>query len=155
MLNCSLSLAIETKWTIHNCSNICSQPIASNQLPIATTYSELFVPSHTLSVGLYELRLTVSMTAAPQFNTTVSAFVKINPSAIIANLITLGTSMINIGYAKDLVLDPGLNSVDPDASSFNSSVSTLIILLWLSYILLIAGLELRLLLSSIWHIPIS
>ena len=39
------------------------------------------------------------------------------------NLVQLGTSMITNGHEKDLKLDPGTFSVNPDENSFNGSVS--------------------------------
>ena len=38
-----------------------------------------------------------------------------------------GTSMIAHGRSQDLLLDPGTNSVDPDADTFNASVIILLI----------------------------
>ena len=88
-----------------------------------TTFNEIFIPAKTLPYGTYELTLTVSMSAAPQLRSSASAYVKITPSGITANLVQYGTSMITRGYEQDLLLDPGTFSVDPDATTFNASVS--------------------------------
>ena len=90
-----------------------------------TSLSELFLPSRTLEYGTYELRLSVAMSVAPQWTSTASAYVTITPSPITPQLMPLGTSMITHGHARDLLLDPGTYSVDPDALTFNASVSIL------------------------------
>ena len=69
------------------------------------------------------MKLTVTMLSMPQLTSSVSAYVKINPSGITANLIPLGTSVITSGQQKDLTLDPGSYSIDPDVEQFNASVS--------------------------------
>ena len=88
-----------------------------------TTLSELFVPAKTFSNGIYQLTLTVSMIAASHLTTSASAYVRITPSGITANLVPFGTSMITRGYQQDLLLDPGIFSVDPDETTFITSVS--------------------------------
>jgi hypothetical protein len=67
------------------------------------------------------------MVAAPNLSSSASAYVKVTPSNIVVNLIQYGTSMIARGYQQDLVLDPGTFSIDPDSSTFNASVSFLIL----------------------------
>ena len=89
----------------------------------APPFSELFIPARTLDFGLYELKITVTMQAVPQLTSSASAFVRINPSGITANLVPLGTSIITSGHQKNLTFDPGAYSVDPDAQAFNASVS--------------------------------
>lgn len=88
-----------------------------------TTSDELFIPAKTLSYGTYQLTLTVSMVAAPELTSSVSAYVKIIATNISANLLAYGTSMITLGYQEDLFLDPGIYSVDPDSTVFNATVS--------------------------------
>ena len=63
------------------------------------------------------------MTSASKLTSSVSAYVKITPSGITANLVTYGTSMITRGHEQDLILDPGTYSVDLDGNLFNASVS--------------------------------
>ena len=53
----------------------------------------------------------------------MSAYVKITPSGITANLVPYGTSMITRGHQQDLYLDPGTYSADIDGNVFNASVS--------------------------------
>jgi hypothetical protein len=90
---------------------------------VVTTLSELFIPAKTLSDGIYELQLTVIMTASPNLSSSAFAYIKIDPSGITVNLIQFGTSMITHGYRQNLTLNPGSYSVDPDTNTFNASVS--------------------------------
>ena len=92
---------------------------------LITSLSELFLPPRSLEYGTYELRLSVAMSVAPRWTSTVSAYVMITPSPITPQLMPLGTSMITHGHARDLLLDPGTYSIDPDAFTFNASVSIL------------------------------
>ena len=66
------------------------------------------------------------MTVAPQLIATATAYLKITPTPIIPYLMPFGTSMIAHGRSQDLLLDPGSNSVDPDADTFNATVSILL-----------------------------
>jgi hypothetical protein len=137
-LKCNGSLSTITKWTINNCTSICSNQIEIGQ-SVSTTLSELFIPARTLAYGTYELKLTVTMVASPSLTSSASAYVKITPSGITPNLVQFGTSMINRGHQQDLTLDPGTFSVDPDSETFNASVShpvsfTLTLLLLNSFI---------------------
>ena len=88
-----------------------------------TTLSELYVPARILSLGIYRLALTVSMSVSSSLRSSASAYVRITAAGITANLVQLGTSMITSGYQQNLKLDPGSYSVDPDANQFNGSVS--------------------------------
>ena len=63
------------------------------------------------------------MLAAPHLTSSISVYVRIISSSITPNLVQYGTSMITRGYQQDLLLDPGTFSVDPDAVTFNASVS--------------------------------
>ena len=121
-LNCNSSLSTIIQWTIVNCTSYCSSEILLDQT-IATTFSELYIPARTLPYGLFELRLTVMMTISSNLTSSQSAFVKITPSGITANLVRFGTSMITRGHEQDLLLDPGSFSVDYDTDTFNASVS--------------------------------
>ena len=120
-LDCQPSLAMQTQWTILNCTGLCSQNTIIDP-NIATGFSELYIPSRTLPFGIYQLKLTVTMIAMPQLNTSASAYVELTPSGITANLVMYGTSMITRGYDQNLTLDPGTYSVDLDGSSLNRSV---------------------------------
>ena len=90
---------------------------------MVTTASELYLPALTLDYGTYLITLTVAMAAAPKQISTASVYASITLSAITPNLMPFGTSTIAHGRGKDLVLDPGTYSVDPDAIAFNASVS--------------------------------
>ena len=121
-LNCNISLSTITQWTIRNCTSNCSSQIAFGQ-SVTTTFSELYVPARTLRYGIYELKLTVMMSAVPSLFSSATAYVQIKPSGIIANLVSSGTSMVISGRHTELKLDPGTFSVDPDEDVFNASVS--------------------------------
>ena len=121
-LFCNGSLSTQIKWTVYNCSSSCSYEIQLDQTIMRTT-NELNIPARTLSYGVYQLNLTVSMIVSSGLTTTVSAYVRITASGITANLVQLGTSMITSGYQQDLVLNPGSYSVDLDGYIFNASVS--------------------------------
>ena len=122
-LNCNNSLSIITKWSINNCtSGNCSSPIQIDQ-SVSTTFSELYIPARTLPYGIYQLKLTVTMVVSPHITAFSSAYVKITPSGITANLVQYGTSMITRGHQQDLILDPGTYSADPDGYIFNATVN--------------------------------
>ncbi len=121
-MNCNASLSTNIKWTVKQCLLNCSIEIQLDP-SIITTSNELFIPVNTLLYGTYELKLTVTMTALPNMTSTAFVYIIIIPSSIIVNLIQYGTSMIVNGYQQDLTLNPGAYSVDPDANTFNASVS--------------------------------
>jgi hypothetical protein len=122
-LNCNNSLSTITQWTIFNCtSGTCSSQIQIDQT-VLTIFSELYIPARTLPYGIYQLKLTVTMSVSSNLISSSSAYVKITPSGITANLVQYGTSMITSGHQQDLTLDPGTYSVDPDGYTFNATVS--------------------------------
>ena len=120
-INCAISLAIITKWTIINCTSLCSSQIETDS-SIDTTYSELFIPAQTLPYGIYQLQLTVTMVAMPDLISSASVYVEITQSGITANLVQFGTSLITSNSHTNLILNPGKYSIDPDWSTFNASV---------------------------------
>lgn len=123
-LNCNQSSAMKSEWIIRNCTtNSCTNRIQLNAT-IVRTSSELYLPSRTLQYGTYQFELTVTMTNSSWLNTSKSTYVQIVSSSIFVNPFYLGTSMVTIGYAQDLLLDPGSNSVDLDNHAFNTSVSS-------------------------------
>jgi len=123
-LNCNNSFSLNTKWTIKNCSSaICSYEIQLDPTIIETKFSELYIPSRTLAFGIYQLELTVTIIASSNLISSTSAFVKITPSGITANLVQLGTSMITRGNQQELKLDPGSYSLDLDGYTFDANVS--------------------------------
>ena len=83
----------------------------------------MYIPARTLPYGIYELNLNVIMADFPSLTTSSSVYVRITRTDIIPNLVQLGTSMITTGYEQDLLLDPGLFSIDPDENNFNRTVS--------------------------------
>jgi hypothetical protein len=122
-LNCKNSLSTITQWTIYNCTSTnCSFQIQIDQT-VQTTFAELYIPPQTLSYGIYQLKLTVTMISSLNLISSSSAYVQIIPSGISANLLQYGTSMITRGYQQNLTLDPGTFSVDLDENIFNAAVS--------------------------------
>ena len=121
-LSCMSLLSINTQWTITSCTPVCSSPIAADH-SIITTFAEIYIPRRALAYGTYQLKLTVTLTSASKLTASASAYVKISPSGITANLFPYGTSTISLGYEQDLTLDPGRYSVDLDGHIFNASVS--------------------------------
>jgi hypothetical protein len=118
---------------------------------LITTLSELYIPSRTLAYGIYELKLTVTMSISSSLTSPASVYVQIKPSSIIPNLVQLGTSMITNGHQQDLLFNPGMFSIDPDSNTFNASVSNnrKKYHIYFSVYLLI-GLDVRILLSNLW-----
>ena len=122
-LSCNMTLLTMMQWTINQCSPSCIQPISVDSSIVPTTFSELFIPAQLLPVGIYEIRLTVTMNISSSLPSSASAFVSITSSGIVVNLVPLGTSMITSGYQQDLSLNPGLYSIDLDGNGFNTSVN--------------------------------
>ncbi len=91
----------------------CSSQVQIDQT-VPTTFDEFYIPARILSYGTYQLKLTVKMDRSPNLVSSISVYVRITPSVIIANLVQYGTSMITSGHDQDLVLDPGTFSIDLD-----------------------------------------
>lgn len=121
-LNCSDSSNVNTSWLILNCTLNCSVPATLNSLIELSPY-EVFVAARGLTYGSYEMKFIATITNPPYLTSTLSAFVKINPTGITANLVQNGTSAVTSGQNQRLLLDPGSYSVNPDENSFNASVS--------------------------------
>lgn len=121
-LLCQASLKIISNWTIVNCNDQCSSPIPLH-LSIYSTKSEIFVPARVLPYGTFRINLTVTMFDFPMLTTSAVAYVNIIQSDLLANLVLFGTSMITQNYQKNLTLDPGVFSIDPDTDVFDSTVS--------------------------------
>ena len=119
---CNQTYPVTIQWIIRNCTSNCSSQIQLDD-SVITTYSELYIPGRTLPYGLYEFKLIIQSVYASNLSISSSAYAKINPSGITANLVQFGTSMITRGSAQDLLLDPGSYSVDPDESAFDTKVS--------------------------------
>ncbi|CAF1286286.1 unnamed protein product [Adineta ricciae] len=118
--SCNQSLAIQTQWTVFNCSRNCSSLVQINPT-IVTTHSDLFIPAKSLPNEIYEFKLTVTLVSSSSLIGLSSAYIQIIPTGITVNLFQFGTSSITFGYATDLLLDPGANSIDPDENIFNAS----------------------------------
>lgn len=123
-LNCNNSLSAIKKWTIRN-NTINNYSEINFDKRLLRTLSELYIPSNTLLYGIYQLKLTVTMTKYPNLTNSASVYVQINPSGITANLVPLGTSVFTSGHQQDLILNPGKNSIDPDGYEFNTSVNSI------------------------------
>ena len=131
---------------------MCYNPIVIDPT-IIKSFAEIYIPARTLACGIYKFQLTVTMANATNLTSSASAYVKITPSGILANLIPYGTSMITRGYEQDLTFDPGRYSVDLDGNVFSAEVSihgTPSRELTLPYIYIpFTGLEVRILLSHL------
>ncbi|CAF1687698.1 unnamed protein product, partial [Adineta ricciae] len=91
VFNCSGSLSTITKWTITNCTSICSDQLQMDQT-ITTTSSELYIPAKTLGYGIYKLTLNITMADAPSLKSSSSVYVQIIQSDITVNFIQLALS---------------------------------------------------------------
>lgn len=116
-INCTQSLLITTQWTIHNHSN----PTELLRL-IDTSQNDLFIPSQTLSYGLYQIELIVTMTDFPSLSSSSSIYIEITRSTININLISYDALMITHDFGEDLVLNPGQYSFDLNRISFHKDV---------------------------------
>lgn len=124
-LNCTRASFTTIQWTITGCASNCSLPITLDSAVI-TTANLLDIPARTLSPGVYELKLTVTMDSSPNLTSSAMTYVAIVPSGIRPNLIELGTLMISRGHQQSLLLNPGLHSRDSDGQSIHPRVSQLI-----------------------------
>ena len=113
-LVCDSSTSIATKWRILNYPN-------GSELngSLLTSQTNLFIPAHTLSYGLYKIELTAMILDIPTISSSSSVYIEIIPSTIDINLIALDTSMIRHDYREDLQLDPGHFSFDMSAEIYN------------------------------------
>jgi hypothetical protein len=90
---------------------------------IDTQSTEFYAPSRALAFGLYYLTLHIQLVDNPNLKSSSSVYIQITPSGITANPVPLGTSVITSGTYQDILLDPGTYSLDPDADSFDATVS--------------------------------
>lgn len=121
-LDCIQSLSFIAQWLITNCTLSCESEI-NNDSSIKNTKSELFIPARTLSYGVYQLKLIIKMNMSSILLSSKFVYIKIIPSNIIVNLFLFGTSFITNNYRNDLVLNPGLYSINPDLIAFDFNVS--------------------------------
>jgi hypothetical protein len=120
-LNCTQPLFIITQWTVLNCSFTCSNQIQLNP-PIETSLANLFIPSRTLSNGIYELKLTVTIVDVPSSTSSSSIYIEILSSTIITKLISFDTLMLTHDYQENLTLNPGEFSFILNSFTFNKNV---------------------------------
>ena len=116
---------MDIKWTISRCAPNCSSHVRIDLPAVMMTFTELYIPAITLDIGLYLLNINVTMKEKPIWNGGAVAYVQIDPAGITANLVPLGTSIITHDQTKELILDPGRYSVDPNshAQIFHTEVS--------------------------------
>ncbi len=139
--SCNKSFSIFPKWTIWN---------SSSKIEFAeATFSEFYIPSYSLSIGLYELKLTVTVGISSNLTSSKSVFIKIISSGIVLNLVEYGPSIISHGYKQDLELNPGKYSIDLDGYQLNPNVSYRINrnLLFINNFFI--GMEIRIFLSNL------
>ncbi len=120
-LNCVQSLFIIIQWTVLKCSFACSNQIQLNP-PIETSRRNLFLPSRTLSNGIYELKLTVTIVDFPSSTSSSSIYIEILSSIIITKLISFDTLMLPHDYQQNLTLNPGEFSFIVNSFQFNKNV---------------------------------
>lgn len=123
-MECTIQRENFIEWNIylHNSNN--SVPIQSYRT-ILKQSSHLYMAPGRLDYGIYEVQLNINIGAAPSRNTRKSIFIEITRSNLTANLVPYGTSVITSGHQKNLTLNPGKYSIDPDSSVFNASVCIL------------------------------
>ena len=119
LINCSASLATLKRWTVFKCNPQCTIPVL---IQGSTTLGELFVAARSLDYGVYQIKLTVTMTLSSQLTASAVTYVSIIPSPVTVNLLQLGSSVITRGQQQTLTIDPGSYSTDPDSTFFNASV---------------------------------
>lgn len=139
--------SISYNWTLFSCSTTCSNQLFLN-LP---SNKELFIRSQTLGIGIYQCQLTVMIIInSSMFSSVESIYLEIVDSNIVTKLIEIDQSIIKHDSRKDLVLNPGEYSFDPDRITFNSHVSFAINEhIRMCVYCLIEGMELSILLSSV------
>ena len=121
-MNCNISFSTSIVWKVKECSSNCSSEVQLDAA-IITTLSELYIPAETLPYGHYELTLTVTMIASSTLISSISTYIRVNPSLITPNLIQYGTSMITHGHHQNLTMNPGEYSINPDSNEFDMIVS--------------------------------
>ena len=118
-LLCEQKREMKIQWTISN--GLTSDAV--NDSLLITTFNDLYIPVQFFSPGLYELKLTVTISVPSSLTSSKSAYVQIVPLDLLGNLLLLETSLITMGAQQQLPLDPGLYSLDLDGNSFNASVT--------------------------------
>jgi hypothetical protein len=121
--DCFTSLATILRWRIQKCTPLCTDDAQLEQVLTTKTRAEIYIPARTFKYGIYQMKLTVTMSASLQSISSATTYIQVIPSPITVNLVQSGASMIVQNRQQMLILDPGTFSIDPDMSYFNSSVS--------------------------------
>ena len=103
-LNCELSPRTSFIWNVHQ--------LNAEEIPalLRNSSSELRITPHLLPIGVYLVRLTVSMLETPLFGVG-QGFFKVTSSPLVA--IIAGGSRVTRGFNRTLVLNASM-SYDPD-----------------------------------------
>ena len=137
-------MRVEMQWNIYLITN--AFPIKMTLRSVRQTGSEIFIPAGILNHGIYRFEFTVQKLATRCYSSysyshcysyvaasaTNYTFIEITDSNITANLVKYGTSIITVSLNKDLILNPGLYTIDPDRSVFDGSVSSFFFLIFFS-----------------------
>jgi hypothetical protein len=121
--DCFASLTTIRQWTIQECTPLCTINAQLEQSVTTMTLAEIYIPARTLKYGIYQMELTVTMSASLQSISSAATYIQVVPSPITVNLVQFGALIVVQKREEMLTLDPGTFSVDPDASYFNLSVS--------------------------------
>ena len=122
-IDCNQSFSLNSTWAIYVCTANCSTIAQQVDPSIILKSTDLYIPARTLSIGVYQLELTVVVSGSSNVTAKRSAYVRISQSGIIVNLFHMGTSFITSTYQRELEMNPGIFSVDSDGYDFNASVS--------------------------------
>jgi hypothetical protein len=102
--------------------------LQSKTIPFDTT--ELFLPANTLNIGVYEIMFRVFITVTPpshppthvNVSTAMSTFIRLSPSTIVVQPLPSTPSLVTHTHTEPFTFNPGLFSIDPDATMFDASV---------------------------------
>jgi REJ domain len=123
-VSCAQSFSTKYQWIIYNCTSICRIFHDLNDRTVKT-FDEIYIPSNTLNVGVYQLTLKVLIaTKSLLFNSSTSILIKIaRPVNVSVNLIEYRMSEITLGRTEDLLLEPGKYSLYTDETALIPNVS--------------------------------
>ena len=153
-LNCKAATTQHLQWIITNCfTTTCSAPFLLDPA-IQTNFNDLFIPSRVLPFGIYNFTFTASTIAPFKAAASASAYIIITASTITPNLVPLGTSLITHTQGQDLILGPGIFSLDPDQNTFDTTVRQPSFLTLTNLTPSPAGLAVRLLLPCLWPLQL-
>ncbi|CAF1640035.1 unnamed protein product, partial [Adineta ricciae] len=122
-VNCADLTSIAVEWSILICTSVCTNRLPFNH-SIHTTSKDLFIPSGTLSYGLYRYRLilTATMHEHPlQLSSSSAIDIQISSPLLVTNLISFDTQFITYDYQLDLVLNPGQFSYNKKELRLNAN----------------------------------